>query len=163
MNAIGTHLRDLINSRLTRWRLVVYINGPPRRAGGIPRVSTRFGLDVENEQADAGRDSRTRLTRRNFQARTGIGKYYFSLFSPRRRSGLVVNACWVCLSNNAASVVGLVFFVFVGFSPVHIELSSLVHRRQVPYKRGPRVLLYVPLAQLKTFPACMFVPGIPQG
>ena len=28
---------------------------PPRKAGGIPWVSTRFGLRVENEWADAGR------------------------------------------------------------------------------------------------------------
>ena len=28
---------------------------PPRKAGGIPRVSTRFSLGVENEQDDAGR------------------------------------------------------------------------------------------------------------
>ena len=34
-----------------------------------------------DEQADAGRDGRTRLTRPNFQTRTGTGKYPFSLFS----------------------------------------------------------------------------------
>ena len=34
-----------------------------------------------DEQADAGRDCRTRLTRPNSQARTGTGKYSFSLFS----------------------------------------------------------------------------------
>ena len=32
---------------------------PPRKSGGIPRVSTRFSLGVENEQADSGRDGRT--------------------------------------------------------------------------------------------------------
>ena len=47
---------------------------PPRKAGGIPRVSTRFSLSEENEQADAGRDDLTCLARTNFQARTGIGK-----------------------------------------------------------------------------------------
>ena len=35
----------------------------PRKSGGIPEVSCRFGLRVENEQADAGRDGRTRLAR----------------------------------------------------------------------------------------------------
>ena len=35
----------------------------------------RFSLGVENKQAGAGRDSRTRLARRNTQARTGTGKY----------------------------------------------------------------------------------------
>ena len=34
---------------------------------------------MENEQADAGRDCRTRLARQNSQARTGTGKYLFSL------------------------------------------------------------------------------------
>ncbi|CAM9349455.1 unnamed protein product, partial [Ascophyllum nodosum] len=41
----------------------------------------RFSLSVENEQADAGRDGRTRLARPNYQARTVTGKYSFSLFS----------------------------------------------------------------------------------
>ena len=36
---------------------------------------TRFSLSLENRQADAGRDGRTRLTRPNSQARTGTGKY----------------------------------------------------------------------------------------
>ena len=34
-----------------------------------------------DEQADAGRDSGTRLARPNSQARTRTGKYSFSLFS----------------------------------------------------------------------------------
>ena len=29
---------------------------PLRKSGGIPQVSTRFSLNMENEQADAGRD-----------------------------------------------------------------------------------------------------------
>ena len=54
MNVIGTKLRDLINSRLTRWRMAVYKKWTsPWKAGGIPRVSTRFSLSVENEQTGA--------------------------------------------------------------------------------------------------------------
>ena len=34
-------------------------------SGGIPRVSTRFRVSVENEQADAGRDGQTCLERPN--------------------------------------------------------------------------------------------------
>ena len=34
-----------------------------------------------DEQDDAGRDGRTRLARPNYQARTGTGKYSFSLFT----------------------------------------------------------------------------------
>ena len=82
MNAIGTRLRDLIQTLGTDPMAVGGINRwpPPRKAGGIPRVSTRFSLSVEKEQADAGRDGRTRLARPNSQARTGTGKCSFSLF-----------------------------------------------------------------------------------
>ena len=39
-----------------------------------PRVRTRFSLGVENERADAGRDSRTRLVRpKHSQTRTEVG------------------------------------------------------------------------------------------
>ena len=44
----------------------------------------RFSLSVENEQADKGRDSRTRLARPISQARTGTGKYCFFLLSLQR-------------------------------------------------------------------------------
>ena len=47
----------------------------PRKLGEIPRVSTRFSLNVENEQTDAGRDDQTCLARPNSQARTGTGRY----------------------------------------------------------------------------------------
>ena len=54
---------------------------PPRKSEGIPWVSTRFSLSMENEQADAGRDGQTRLARPSSQAQTGTGNYQFSLFS----------------------------------------------------------------------------------
>ena len=50
-----------------------------RRKENNPRVSTRFSLSVENEQADAGQDGRTCLARSKSQTRTGAGKTYFSL------------------------------------------------------------------------------------
>ena len=40
------------------------------------QIQPEFG----DEQADAGRDCRTSLARPNSQARTGTGKYSFSLF-----------------------------------------------------------------------------------
>ena len=43
---------------------------PPRNSGGIPRVSTRFSVSIENEQAGKRRDSQTCLAKPNFQART---------------------------------------------------------------------------------------------
>ena len=41
------------------------------------QIQSEYG----HEQADAGRDCRTRLARPNSQARTRTGKYQFSLFS----------------------------------------------------------------------------------
>ena len=83
VNTIGTRLRDLVNVGLTRWRLAVYINGCHRGNREESRkLSTRFSLSVENEQADAGRDGRTRLfAKPNSQAvvRTGTGKKQVSL------------------------------------------------------------------------------------
>ena len=51
---------------------------PPRNSGGIPKVSTRFSLSTENEQADAERDtaepvSRDRILRRE----RGRGNIHF--------------------------------------------------------------------------------------
>ena len=47
MDAIGTQLRDPINSGLTDgvWRFHKWT--PPRNSGGIPYVSTRFSLSME--------------------------------------------------------------------------------------------------------------------
>ena len=48
MNAIGTQLRDPINSGLTQWRIWRFYKWtPPRNSGGIPKVSTRFSLSME--------------------------------------------------------------------------------------------------------------------
>ena len=40
-------------------------------------MSTIFCLSLENEQADAGPDGRTRLARPNSQARTGTDRVIF--------------------------------------------------------------------------------------
>ena len=49
--------------------------------GKSPVSKHRIQPEYRDEQADAGRDGRTRLARPNFQARTGTEEYYFSLFS----------------------------------------------------------------------------------
>ena len=67
MDAIGTQLRDPINSGLTRWRMAVLYKLMDA-AAELGR--TRFSLSMENEQADAGRYCRIRLARPNSQART---------------------------------------------------------------------------------------------
>ena len=45
-------------------------------SGGIPGVSTRFSVNIENEQADTRWDSRTCLAKPNSQARTGTRKCF---------------------------------------------------------------------------------------
>ena len=83
MNAIGTQLRDPINSGLTPWRMAVlnkYMDAAAE-LGRNPVSKHQIQPEYGDEQADTGRDSRTRLARPISQARTGTGKYYFSLFS----------------------------------------------------------------------------------
>ena len=82
MDAIGTQLRDPIYSGLTRWRLAV-LNIIMDAAAEIGRNSVckhQIQPEYGDEQADAGRDYRTRLARPNSQARTRTEKYSFSLF-----------------------------------------------------------------------------------
>ena len=49
--------------------------------GRNPVSKHQIQPEYGDEQADAGRDCRTRLVRPHSQARTGTGKYSFSLFS----------------------------------------------------------------------------------
>ena len=81
MNAIGTQLRDPIDLGLTRWRMAVLNN--KAELGRNPVVSKhQIQPEYGDEQADAGRDCRTRLARVFIsQARTWTEKYSFSLFS----------------------------------------------------------------------------------
>ena len=83
MNAIGTQLRDPINSGLTRWRLAVLSITIDAAAeiGRNPVCKHQIQPEYGDEQADAGRDCQTRLARPNSQARTWTGKYSFSLFN----------------------------------------------------------------------------------
>ena len=79
MNAIGTQLRDPINSGLTRWHMAVLNKQMDAAAelGRNPVNKRQIQPEHGDEQADAGRDCRTRLARPNFQARTGTGKNSF--------------------------------------------------------------------------------------
>ena len=79
MNAIGTQLRDSINSGLTRWRMAVLNKQMDAAAerGRNPVRKHQIQPEYGDEQADAGRDCRTRLARPNSQARTGQGNIHF--------------------------------------------------------------------------------------
>ena len=79
MNAIGTQLRDLINSGLTRWRMVVLKKKTVDAAteiGRNPVSKHQIKPEYGDEQADAGRDCRSRLAGLNSQARTGTVKIF---------------------------------------------------------------------------------------
>ena len=83
MNAIGAQLRDPINSGLTQRCLAVLniIMDAAAEIGRNPVCKHQIQPEYGDEQADAGRDYRTRLARPNSQAQTRTGKYYFFLFS----------------------------------------------------------------------------------
>ena len=67
MNAIGTQLRDPINSGLTRWRMAVLniIMDTAAEIGRDPVCKHQIQPEYGDEQADVGRDCRTRLARPN--------------------------------------------------------------------------------------------------
>ena len=83
MNAIGTQLRDPINSGLARWRMAVlnkYMDAAAE-IGRNPVTKHQIYPEHGDEQADTGWDCQTLLARLNFQVRTRTGKYSFFLFS----------------------------------------------------------------------------------
>ena len=56
VNAIGTHLRDPINSRLTRWHMAVSQLDAAAELGRNPVSKHQIHPEYGDEQADAGRD-----------------------------------------------------------------------------------------------------------
>ena len=67
MNAIDTQLRDPINSALSRWRMAVIneLMDAVAELGRNPVSKHQIQPGYGDEQADAGRDCRTRLARPN--------------------------------------------------------------------------------------------------
>ena len=56
VNAIGTQLRDPINSGLTRWRMAVSQMDAAAELGRNPVSKHQIQPEYGDEQADAGRD-----------------------------------------------------------------------------------------------------------
>ena len=56
VNAIGTHLRDPINSGLTRWRMAVSKLNAAAELGRNPVSKHQIQPEYGDGQADAGRD-----------------------------------------------------------------------------------------------------------
>ena len=80
MNAIGTQLRDPINSVLTRWRIMVVLNkimDAVAKLGRNPVSRHQIQPEYGDEQADVGRECQTRLARPNSQARTNADREIF--------------------------------------------------------------------------------------
>ena len=79
VNAVGTHLRDPINSGLARWRMAILNKKwtPLRNSGGIPQLSTIFSLSMEMSRLKRDRTaepvSRDQILRRE----RGQGNIYF--------------------------------------------------------------------------------------
>ena len=66
VNAIGTQLRDPMNLGLTRWRNIVDVAAELGRNPVVSKHQIRH--EYRDEQADTGRNCRTRLARPNSQA-----------------------------------------------------------------------------------------------
>ena len=115
MNVIGTRYRESINSGLNKWT-------PPRKSGGIPRLSTRFSLGMENEQTDAGQDGQTRLARRNFQARRRTGKYSFCLV--QTTTSRIGNLTWLILT---------LLYVITIHTYIHTWLQQIANLPPLPH------------------------------
>ena len=56
MNAIGMHLRDPINSGLTRWRMAVSYLDAAAELGRNPVGKHQIQSEYGDEQTDAGQD-----------------------------------------------------------------------------------------------------------
>ena len=75
-----TQLRtDGVHCRKSTGTMASEPQGSSKRV--LPWQVTMVQPEYRDEQADAGRDCRTRLARPNLQVRTRTGKYSFSLFS----------------------------------------------------------------------------------
>ena len=79
VNAIGAQLRDSINSGLTQWRLAVLniVMDAAAEIGRNPVCKYQIQPEFGDEQADAGRDCRTRLARPNSRRERGQGNIHF--------------------------------------------------------------------------------------
>ena len=106
----------------------------------IPRVSMRFSLSMENEQAGARRGGRTPLARPKSQARAGTGEYSFSVFSwPTSRIGSLTRLIHTLVMN---------IHNYSSFCPKqcgasrkmrnHTSLELYNRKKSVSNVRGPR-------------------------
>ena len=75
MNAIGTHLRDPINSGLTRWRMVVSSMDAAAELGRNPASKHQIQPEYGDKEADAGQNCRTRLA--SLRRERGQGNIHF--------------------------------------------------------------------------------------
>ena len=83
MNAIGTQLRDPMNSGLTRWRIVV-LNKSMDAAAELesnPVSKHQIPPEYGDEQADAGRDCRAVSRDQILRRERGQGNIHFPCFS----------------------------------------------------------------------------------
>ena len=82
-------------------------------------MSNRFSLSIEIEQADAGRDGRTRLARPNSLARTATGKLFD--FSVRLTTSRI--------DNLTRLIHTLVLYAMIIHTCMHYERQGALSRR----------------------------------
>ena len=102
--------------------------------------STRFSLNVENEQAGAGRDDRTCPTRPNSQAQRGTGK---KISLADHEQGMIANLLYVVIIIHICMYVSMYVCMVITYSKGQPDKVSNPARVQV--KRENDVFLVVPV------------------
>ena len=123
MNAIGTQLRDPINSGLTRWHMVVLYKDMDAAAelGRNPVSKHQIQPEYGDEQADAGRDCRTCLARPNSQARTRTWTFIFPVQLTTSKIGnltRLIHTLAMCVTIQYKTGIALVYYIILYYITV---------------------------------------------
>ena len=97
---------------------------PSRKAGQIPRVSTRLSLSVENDEADAGCDGRTCLARPNPQARNRDREIF--IFSVQLTTSRIGNYTWLIHTLLKVLVTSQIHFCSVITHDTIITINTII-------------------------------------
>ena len=89
------------------------------RESGIPWVSNTFSLSVENEQADAGRNGRTRLARPNLRRANGDREIFI----------FPVHQLITSRIGNLTRLIHTLLYVMTIHPSIHISPNKSLNRR----------------------------------
>ena len=97
--------------------------------GRNPVSKQQIQPEYGDEQADAGRDCRTRLARPNSQARTWTGKCLFSLFSDHEKDGqpypVDPYSFYMCDSTYVIYIYTVSIYIYIYYIPLSYGSHSL--------------------------------------